>query len=63
MSRLWLSFFIVKKEKTAFLQQNDKYGWVMLRSHNNVDNYLEKQREHLVRNRVKKYLPLHVLDY
>jgi hypothetical protein len=52
-----------RKKKTAFLQQNDKYGWVMLRSHNNADNHLEKRREHLVRNRVKKYLSLHALDY
>jgi hypothetical protein len=52
-----------KKKKTAFLQQNDKYAWVVLRSYNNPDNYLEKQREHLVRNRVKKYPPLHALNY
>jgi hypothetical protein len=35
----------------------------MLRSHNNANNYLEKQREHLVRSRVKKYPPLQPLDY
>ncbi len=63
MFRLCVSFFMVKKEKNCFLQQNDKYGWIILRSHNYVDNYLEKLREHLVRNRVKKYLPLHALDY
>jgi hypothetical protein len=52
-----------KGKELFFLQQNDNYGWIMLRSHNNVHNYVEKKREHLVKNRVKKFLPLHALDY
>jgi hypothetical protein len=55
--------FYGQKEKTALLQQNDKYRWIMLRSYNNADNYLEKQQEHLVRSRVKKYPSLHAPDY
>jgi len=31
-----------KRAKTALLEQNDRYGWIMLPLYNNANTYLEK---------------------
>lgn len=43
--------FRALKEKNGFLQQNGKYGWIMLPLYNNAGNCLEKQT------------PSHALNY
>jgi hypothetical protein len=58
-----LAIHFSSSKKLPFYSKMINYGWIMPRSYNNADNHLEKQQEHLAKNRVKKYPPLQAVDY